>query len=145
MNSLTGFLEWTERACDPLLLPLAIVCGLVLAAAALSFLALFRSRAGASAAIEQAREIAARQQTDLDALQSAIVSLAAQVREIQDQPALAVVPGIPKPGLNLSKRSQALRMHRMGEPPERIAAALEIPRQEVELLLKVHRIVIRAL
>jgi hypothetical protein len=32
-------------------------------------------------------------------------------------------------------------MHRRGEAPQKIAAALEIPRQEVELLLKVHRIV----
>jgi hypothetical protein len=33
-------------------------------------------------------------------------------------------------------------MHRRGDSPERIAAALDIPLQEVDLLLKVHRIVI---
>ena len=47
-----------------------------------------------------------------------------------------------KPGLNLSKRSQALRMHRRGEAPAQIAAALNIPSQEVELLIKVQRIVL---
>jgi hypothetical protein len=33
-------------------------------------------------------------------------------------------------------------MHRRGEPPAQIAATLEVPVQEVELLIKVHRIVI---
>jgi hypothetical protein len=50
---------------------------------------------------------------------------------------------MPKAGFNLSKRSQALRMHRRGEAPGHIASTLELPRQEVELLLKVHRIVIQ--
>ena len=36
-------------------------------------------------------------------------------------------------------------MHRQGDPPERIATALEVPLQEVDLLIKVHRIVIRNL
>ena len=52
------------------------------------------------------------------------------------------VPAIPKAGLNLSKRSQALRMHRRGDPSDQIAAALDIPLQEVDLLMKVHKIVI---
>jgi hypothetical protein len=33
-------------------------------------------------------------------------------------------------------------MHRRGEGVEQIASALELPRQEVDLLLKVHRIVL---
>lgn len=46
----------------------------------------------------------------------------------------------PPPQLvNLHKRSLALRMHRHGETPEQIAATLNIPRNEVELLLKVHK------
>jgi hypothetical protein len=45
------------------------------------------------------------------------------------------------PGLsiNLTRRSQALRMYRRGDSPEQIAAALQMPRNEVELLLKVQR------
>ena len=42
--------------------------------------------------------------------------------------------------LNLNKRGQALRMRRRGENPETIAAALSIPRSEVDLLLKVHQL-----
>jgi hypothetical protein len=33
-------------------------------------------------------------------------------------------------------------MHRRGEAPDQIASTLEMPRQEVDLLLKVHRIVL---
>jgi hypothetical protein len=47
--------------------------------------------------------------------------------------------------LNVSNRSQALRMHRRGDSPEQVASTLGIPLQEVELLLKVHRIVVAAL
>jgi hypothetical protein len=44
--------------------------------------------------------------------------------------------------LNLNKRGQVLRMRRRGENPETIAAALAIPRNEVDLLLKVHQLAI---
>ena len=37
-------------------------------------------------------------------------------------------------------RAQVLRMHRRGERPEQIAAALGLPLGEVDLLLKLHRI-----
>lgn len=45
----------------------------------------------------------------------------------------------PGQALNLNKRGQVLRMQRRGEKPETIAGALCIPRNEVDLLLKVHR------
>ncbi|MCP5114871.1 MAG: hypothetical protein GY953_28915 [bacterium] len=45
----------------------------------------------------------------------------------------------PKPGMNMSRRSQVLRMHRRGEKAWQIAAALNLPLKEVELLLKVHQ------
>lgn len=43
------------------------------------------------------------------------------------------------PRLNVSRRSQVLRMSRSGDAPERIASALGVTRAEVDLLLKVHR------
>ena len=49
-------------------------------------------------------------------------------------PSLASV----RPSLNLSKRSQAIRLSRKGEQTEIIATMLSMPRKEVELLLKVH-------
>jgi hypothetical protein len=50
--------------------------------------------------------------------------------------------GQPKSSLNINKRSQVLRMQRRGNTPEQIAIALEVPLQEVDLLLKVQRIVL---
>jgi DNA-binding NarL/FixJ family response regulator len=41
--------------------------------------------------------------------------------------------------MNTSRRSQVLRMHRRGERPEQIAAALGLPQNEVDLLLKLQR------
>jgi hypothetical protein len=46
--------------------------------------------------------------------------------------------GVPAQPLNLNKRGQILRMRGRGERPETIAGALSIPRNEVELLIKVH-------
>ena len=51
-------------------------------------------------------------------------------------------PSVPlRSGINLSRRSQALRLHRRGETPEQIASSLMVPTGEVRLLLKVHRLV----
>jgi hypothetical protein len=40
--------------------------------------------------------------------------------------------------LNLTRRAQAVRMYRRGEPVATIAAALGAPRNEIELLIKLH-------
>jgi hypothetical protein len=40
------------------------------------------------------------------------------------------------PGLNLTRRAQAVRMHQRGEPAATIAAALRAPRNEIELLIR---------
>ena len=46
-------------------------------------------------------------------------------------------------GLSTTLRSKALKMHRMGQPMDRIAENLRVPKGEVELLVKVHQIVMR--
>ncbi len=123
----------------------AVLAAIFLAAvglSALSFFALLRAQALIRGAESRAKTEQERCRARLESLQESHIQLAAEVREIRDQPQIALTPGSPKPGLNLTTRSQALRMHRRGEPPDRIAAALDIPRQEVDLLLKVHRIVI---
>jgi anti-sigma28 factor (negative regulator of flagellin synthesis) len=45
--------------------------------------------------------------------------------------------------VNSTIRSKALKMHRLGQSPERIAATLRVPKGEVDLLVKVHKIVMR--
>jgi len=40
-------------------------------------------------------------------------------------------------------RSKVLKMHRLGQPADRIADNLRVPKGEVDLLVKVHQIVMR--
>jgi hypothetical protein len=142
MRAIAELVEVTKHAIDPRVLLFAIFSGLVLAGVALSFLALFRAQALVRDAEHRAKAGRERYESLLESLRESHNSLAAELREIRQQTPINVVAGAPKPGLNLTKRSQALRMHRRGDPPDRIAAALDIPSQEVDLLLKVHRIVI---
>jgi len=46
-------------------------------------------------------------------------------------------------GLNTTLRSKVLKMHRMGQSMANIADSLHVPKGEVDLLVKVHRIVMR--
>jgi hypothetical protein len=55
------------------------------------------------------------------------------------QPEPVRVPA-PRPGFNVNKRVHAMRMLRRGEDLAHIAAALGVPRQEVELLTRVHKL-----
>ena len=66
-------------------------------------------------------------------------------RELSQISSLLVAPAPPRSGLNLSKRSQALQLSRRGEAPRDIAAALSIPQTEVELLVKVQKIMLSGL
>jgi hypothetical protein len=63
-------------------------------------------------------------------MESALGHIRQSVTEIEERPAVI------SPGLNLTRRAQALRMHRRGESVETIAAALSAPRNEIDLLLK---------
>jgi len=125
----------------PLIFPLA-VSALALAAAAAGLLMLWHVSALWRRTGRRAPSAPPQWEVAVQALQQGLSALAARMEEYERHPAAAPVSSPPKAGLNLGKRSQALRMYRRGDSPERIAAALEIPRQEVELLLKVHRIVL---
>ncbi len=67
-----------------------------------------------------------------------------RMHETEENARLLVAPQPALSGLNLGKRSQAIRMFRRGEKADQIAAALRLPTREVELLIKVHRIVLSA-
>lgn len=56
------------------------------------------------------------------------------------EPAEIFVPTPLRAGLNLNKRVHAMRMLRRGEDVSYIAAALGVPRREVELLIRVQSI-----
>jgi hypothetical protein len=71
----------------------------------------------------------------------ALAALAQRVAELEQVPAEPVIAG-PNltPGMNMTKRTQALRRMRQGEGPEQVAAALNLPLKEVKLLAKVNYI-----
>jgi len=78
----------------------------------------------------------------LEEMQSAVSTMG---RQRPEPPQLIEVPvrasASVRPSLNLTKRTQALRMRRRGESIESIAAALATPRNEIELLVKVYEMV----
>jgi hypothetical protein len=78
----------------------------------------------------------------LDSFRGSLGNLQANLSDHESALAGAAQPTPPTLSMNLTKRSQALRMHRRGEKPDQIATTLQIPRSEVELLLKVHRSVV---
>ena len=128
---------------ETLVIPLAVICSLGLGGVALSVAAMVHA---ASAARELDRRSRARHgqlRAAFETAQAELRELASEVRQIQEQSPVTL-PAC-RPGLNLSTRSQALRMHRRGEHAAQIAAALQVPVQEVELLLKVHRMVVNTL
>jgi hypothetical protein len=128
---------------NALLLPLSLLCGLILSCTAISLFALYRTHCLLNETKGRpTAEKRSHRDAEIQALRGTVDALAAQLHDLQKHPPVASAPGLPKPGLNLNKRSHALRMHRHGEGAGQIAAALDLPRQEVDLLLKVHRIVL---
>ena len=78
---------------------------------------------------EQREHFESRMEQWTDGVESLRAELSAEMR-----------PSAGQQALNLNKRGQVLRMRRRGENPETIAAALSLPRNEVDLLLKVHQL-----
>lgn len=108
-------------------------------------LALFWSLKRETAAVERRRR-QDREQTvaAVELLRAAIARVEGDLATSHDNSIQFVSPA-PRPpsglSMNLSKRTQALRMHRRGEPLDQIASVLGIPRREVELLVKVQNAV----
>jgi hypothetical protein len=129
----------------PQLVPVATMCGLVLASVALSILTLARAQALLRAARSNMDDIDPTYGSAIESLRQQLQALQKQAQDARQYPPLAAIPPAPRSGMNLDKRSQALRLHRRGEASSQIAAMLELPLQEVELLIKVHRIVLRSI
>ena len=124
---------------------MALVAGVALSAAGLGLLTLLRAQSMLRKAERENLSETPKTDAAIGVLQQKIDELEQQIQELRRNGAAAPVPGGPRAALNLDKRSQALRMHRRGEGPAEIAAALGIPLQEVHLLLKVHRIVLSSI
>lgn len=118
-----------------------LVTALALCSLVVSFYALYRSHGLAhntGAVVAATREECA---AAVEGVRSKLESVAAKLHESALRPSAEPVPGEPRSCMNLTRRSQALRLRRKGDSPQHIAESLGIPRQEVDLLLKVHEIV----
>ena len=88
--------------------------------------------------------------TETARLTAEIVELKGQLQELE-QTGNSLAPVAPAPGaapvggnsVNNTLRTKVLKMHRLGQSPDRIAGALRVPKGEVDLLVKVHKIVMR--
>ncbi|MCW5976769.1 MAG: hypothetical protein KIT09_01765 [Bryobacteraceae bacterium] len=77
----------------------------------------------------------------LSALELRVNALEQSVTELNRKTATLPQLSPPKPGMTESRRVQVLRMYKRGERAEQIAAALGLPLNEVDLLVKVHQLV----
>jgi DNA-binding NarL/FixJ family response regulator len=127
---------------SPAIIAAAGFCGLLLAGTAAGMLALFRVRALMESAERRALQAQREQEVGVVELHRRLEALAAAVEEMRALSHFSTAPPAARPGMNLNRRSQALRLYRRGEPAARIAQELGLPVQEVELLIKVHEIVL---
>ncbi|HEY1338611.1 MAG TPA: hypothetical protein VGF59_13935 [Bryobacteraceae bacterium] len=108
---------------------------------AVSALALWRARMLVRAAGQRAQASQRDSEAAVQSLRDAVESLSRRLDNARERgPLPAPVPTVPRPGLNINKRTLALRMHRRGDPSETIAAALEMSHQELDLLFKIQAI-----
>jgi hypothetical protein len=106
---------------------------------------------------QRVRELKARSGRQEKTLQAETARLTAEILELKgqilelEQSDNSLASGAPGPSpaaatgnsVNNTLRSKVLKMHRLGQTPDRIAGALRVPKGEVDLLVKVHKIVMR--
>jgi hypothetical protein len=107
---------------------------------------------------QRVRRLSVRSSKEEKAQQAQAAGLAAEIAELKTRissleenekiahaaPALdAAAPVTTRNGINNTLRSKVLKMHRLGHPADRIAGNLRVPKGEVDLLVKVHQIVMR--
>ena len=79
----------------------------------------------------------------VDGLSAAFEQIRARLEDaIQPQVAPAVWSGTPS--VNLNRRGQVLRLSRRGDTPKQIASTLGMRQGEVDLILKVHQMVLNS-
>lgn len=78
-------------------------------------------------------------ETELGKLRGSIAEMKSRIAEVDVTARTPTPPsGFANP-INLNRRSEAIRMFRRGESPERVAELLGCPRQEARLLLTVYK------
>lgn len=86
--------------------------------------------------------------TQLAAFETRLGNWAGKTSELEEKvSSIAAIrrPQVLTTGVDANQRTQVLRLARRGDRAEQIAAELRVPKNEVDLLLKVQRAVVRAL
>jgi hypothetical protein len=116
---------------------------IALAISLIVFLGLF---SGLSRTVEKLRSRMGKFETQVQQaaeLSAGISGLKTRIEELESGPPGSEIPTGKPASLNGTVRSKVLKMHRLGQPIERIADNLRVPKGEVDLLVKVHQIVMR--
>src|SRR5580698_1874757 len=103
---------------------------------------------------QRVRELRGRTGKHEAALQSETARLSAEIADLRtklkelelEQTGNSLLPAASAAGtsgVNSTLRSKVLKMRRLGQSPERIAGSLRLPQGDVDLLVKVHSIVMR--
>jgi hypothetical protein len=74
------------------------------------------------------------------AVRAEMEALRAQFLELEERTGMLVTPPPIRSGLNMSRRTQAVRMLHRGATPEQIATAVGFPLAEARLLTTVERL-----
>jgi len=108
---------------------------------------------GVSQRVRELRARAGKQEKTFQAettrLTGEIAELKSHILELEQAgQSLAPAAASPAPAatgnsVNNTLRSKVLKLHRLGQSPDRIAGSLRLPKGEVDLLVKVHKIVMR--
>ncbi|MGE5487969.1 MAG: hypothetical protein ACM3ZB_09145 [bacterium] len=103
--------------------------------------ALMRGARRAAASLEDERtETDAR----IETLKLRLSDAESRLAELEEDAGVLVPPEPPRSGMNLARRSEALRRLRKGESPANIAASMGIALGELELLAKVQKMLLAA-
>lgn len=123
------------------LICLVILLGLGLAATLFLFVS---SKSELGKLTKKVANQEAQLQLITDELASDRKRINAQLVELQSHAGVMVPPPPMPSGLNLNKRSQAMRLLRTGTEVETVAVDLQLPRSEIRLLSKVQGILAAA-
>jgi|SRR5579871_4345757 len=122
----------------------AVVCAMLVSSVKLQLKKLRLEVRELEAAIDQSKATEKIRAEKQSITEDTVPSLPIEKKEITSLPLEPVVYTSGTTGLNSATRTKVLKMHRLGQTAEQIAANLSLPRGEVELLLKVHQIAMKS-
>jgi hypothetical protein len=100
-----------------------------------------RAEAAWTCAIADQRDASA---SGFEGQRQEIGELREELKQVAERVSLLTPSTPPATGVNLVKRTQVLQLARRGNRPDQIAACLQVPQNEVDLVLKVHRTIVKS-